>query len=75
MLRRVNARLLREDAGFSPGTVAAAFGVSQWQVYAWEAGRWLPRTAAGFRWAAFMLALERRARVTAEIAAELEEAA
>jgi len=58
MLARVNPRLLREDAGFSAATVAAAFGVSTQLVWDWEAGRTEPYSQAGFRWARFTGALE-----------------
>lgn len=75
MLARVDVRQLRKDAGIRQVTVARAFGVPQDQIWAWESGRWVPVTAAGFRWIRFIAALERRAEVTAEIAAERDEAA
>ena len=66
MLARVNARELREDAGISAATVAEALGVRRAHVYAWETGRWMPVSAAGFRWARFVCGLEQHAEVTAE---------
>jgi len=67
MLARVNARLLREDAGIRQVTVAGALGVPQSQVSAWESGRSEPRTEAGYRWARFVCGLERHAEVSAEL--------
>ena len=75
MLARVDARQLRKDAGIRQLTVARAFGVRQDQIWAWERGQRVPVTAAGFRWIRMSAALERRAEFTAEIAAEMDEAA
>ena len=67
LLRRVNARLLREEAGIRAATVAEALGVPLWLVRDWETGRSEPRTTAGFAWARFICGLERHAEVTAEL--------
>jgi transcriptional regulator with XRE-family HTH domain len=61
MLARVDAGKLRRDAGFTQATVAAALGLSQYQVSVFERGVSLPRDQAGFRWVKFIGALERRA--------------
>lgn len=61
MLARVDARQLRRDADIRLVTVARAFGVNPWDIGRWESGRSLPCCEAGFRWARFTAALERRA--------------
>ena len=73
LLERVDAGRLRREAGFTQVTVAAAFGLAQDQVSAFERsrGRHLPRCEGAFRWLRFTAALERRAA----FAAEMDEAA
>ena len=69
-------RQLREDAGISRATVAAAFGVSPQAVSGWELDpKRRPRSPAWARWRRFTEGLERHAAVTAEIAATEKQAA
>ena len=75
MLARVNARQLRMDAGIRQVTVARALGVTQNCICKWERRNRLPYSPAGLRWAAFTAGLEWHAQATAEIAAEMDEAA
>ena len=75
LLARVNARELRKDAGIRQVTVARALGVPPYYVCGWEKGRRSARNPAGLRWLRFTAGLERHAEVTAEIAAEMDEAA
>ena len=75
MLRRVDPRQLRRDAGIQAVTVARALGVERQQVVRWETSRCDPKSAAGQRWVRFVAGLERHAIVTAEIAAARDEAA
>ena len=56
-------------------TVARALGIPAVDIANWERGHCLPSSPAGFRWARVTRALERRALVTAEIAAMRDEAA
>ena len=66
MLRRVDARQLRLDAGISQATVAAALGVPRHYIAWWEQGKFEPKSEAGYRWARFVAGLERHAEVEAE---------
>jgi transcriptional regulator with XRE-family HTH domain len=75
MLRRVDARQLREEAGISVRTVLRALGITPQQLSMWERGKQYPSGEGGLRWVKFTAALERRAEVTAEIAAMRDEAA
>ena len=75
MLGRVDARLLREDAGIRQLTVAEALGVSSWHVYAWESGKCEPKCEAGYKWLRVIAGLERHAQVTAELWRARDEAA
>ena len=61
MLKRCDPRRLREDAGISRATVAAAIGGDRESVRRWEARDYGPAGPAGQRWARFTAALERRA--------------
>jgi hypothetical protein len=65
LLRRVDPRLLREEAGIRACTVARALGVRQCRVSGWESGRYLPAGPGGYAWARFTAGLERHAEVTA----------
>jgi transcriptional regulator with XRE-family HTH domain len=67
MLRRVDARRLREDAGIRQVTVARALGVPAPYICWWESGRAEPKCKAGYRWARVIAGLERHAEVTAEM--------
>jgi DNA-binding transcriptional regulator YiaG len=60
LLRRADARRLREDAGIRLCTVAAALGVDWRTVHRWEIRHQFPCGPAGVRWAKFISALERR---------------
>jgi DNA-binding transcriptional regulator YiaG len=75
MLARVNARPLRIDAGIRQVTVACALNVTQNCVAKWERQNRLPYSPEGLRWVRVIAGLERHARATAEIAAEIDEAA
>lgn len=75
MLRRVDARQLREDAGISVRTVARALSLPRQYVYDYECGRRTPVSPAGLRWARVIAGLERHAAVSAEIAATGRQAA
>ena len=68
LLARADARKLREEAGIRQLTVARAFGVPQYYISKWESGVQGPKCEAGFRWARFTAALERRVEITAELA-------
>lgn len=75
MLKRVDARQLRVEAGISPYTVHRALGITPQQRSLWERGKRMPSGPGGARWARFTAALERHAAVTAEMAATEEQAA
>lgn len=66
LLTWADARSLREDAGISLATVAAAFGVTVQDVEGWEALRGDPGSQAPgamFRWGRFIAALDGRVLV------------
>ncbi len=69
MLRRVDARQLRESAGISSRTVQRALGISAHRLSQWERGLQVPCSPAGMAWARVIADLERHAAVSAEIAA------
>lgn len=75
LLSRVDARLLREEAGIRTCTVARALGVGWSRVHGWETGRMPPHGPEGQAWLRVIVGLQRHALVTAGIAARGRRAA
>ena len=55
-------RLIRTKAGLSLRQVASEVDATASAVFYWETGRYLPKSPAGFRWAALMRHLLDRER-------------
>ena len=69
LLKRCDARQLREESGISAYTVQRALGISRFDLARWETGKAIPWDPRGIRWARLIAVLERHALVTAEMAA------
>ena len=55
-------RLIRTQAGLGLRQIAVEVGATKSAVHYWETGQFLPKSPAGFRWAALMRHLLERER-------------